>query len=89
MRIAYDKYLEDLLGLVAQNADEIPSDFIPKKLYSLIKKKQDKSHRESLYDKKESTLVTENKAFKFTISVSFSQLYPLCLGQLCDKIPDP
>ena len=37
IRTAYDNYLKDLLGLPVQNADENPSGFIPKKLYSLIK----------------------------------------------------
>ena len=34
-RSAYDNYLQDLLGLAAQSAEENPSGFISKKLYSL------------------------------------------------------
>ena len=37
VRSAFDNYLHDLLGLAAQNVDESPSGFNPKKLYSLIK----------------------------------------------------
>ena len=32
IRIAYDHYLQDLLGLAAQNADQNPSGFIPNKI---------------------------------------------------------
>ena len=53
IRTAYDNYLQDLLGLAAQNADENPSGFIPKKLYSLIKNaRQDSQGISTLYDKK-------------------------------------
>ena len=65
IRSAYDNYLQDLLGLAAQSAEENPSGFIPKKLYSLIKNaRQDSQGISSLFDKKENTLVTENKAKK-------------------------
>ena len=63
IRSAYDNYLQDLLGLAAQSAEENPSGFIPKKLYSLIKNaRQDSQGISSLFDKKENILVTENKA---------------------------
>ena len=53
IRTAYDNYLQNLLGLAAQNADENPSGFIPKKLYSLIKNAwQDSQGISTLCDKK-------------------------------------
>ena len=90
----YDNYLQDLLGLAAQSAEEYPSGFIPKKLYSLIKNaRQDSQGISSLFDKKENTLVTENKAKATLLNLQFqsvfSQLSPLRLGQLCiDKIQE-
>ena len=86
IRTAYDNYLQDLLGLAAQNADENPSGFIPKKLYSLIKNaRQDSQGISTLYDKKkDSTLVNENKAKATLLNLQFqsvfSQLSPL--GQI-------
>ena len=86
IRTAYDNYLQDLLGLAAQNADENPSGFIPKKLYSLIKNaRQDSQGISTLYDKKkDSTLVNENKAKAILLNLQFqsvfSQLSPL--GQI-------
>ena len=64
IRTAYENYLQDLLGLAAQNTDETPSGFNPKKLYTLIKNaRQDSQGTYTLYDKpKESTLVNESKA---------------------------
>ena len=54
IRTACDNYLQDLLGLAAQNADENPSGFIPKKLYSRIKNaRQDSQGISTLYDKKQ------------------------------------
>ena len=88
LRSAYDNYLQDLLGLAAQNVDESPSGFIPKKLYSLIKTaRQDSQGISTLKDKSKNILVTENKE-KATIlnkqfQSVFSQLSPLRLGQLC------
>ena len=87
LRSAYDNYLQDLLGLAAQNADESPSGFIPKMLYSLIKNaRQDSQGISTLTDKTKNSLVTENKE-KATIlnkqfQSVFSQLSPLRLGQL-------
>lgn len=88
IRTAYDKYLQDLLGLAAQSADENPSGFIPKKLYSLIKNaRQDSRGISTLFDKQQGTLVTENKAKATLLNLQFqsvfSQLSPLRLGQLC------
>ena len=58
----YDNYLQDLLGLAAQSAEENPSGFIPKKLYSLIKNaRQDSQGISSLFDKKENTLLLKIK----------------------------
>ena len=53
IRVAHDNYLNDLLGLAAQNADENPSGVIPKKLYSLIKNaRQESQGISTLYKKK-------------------------------------
>ena len=41
LRSAYDNYLQELLGLAAQNTDESPSGCYPKKLFSLINPRQD------------------------------------------------
>ena len=91
-RSAYDNYmyLQDLLGLAAQSADESPSGFIPKKLYSLIENaRQDSQGISALIDKSQNILATEQKA-KATIlnkqfQSVFSQLSPLRLGQLCKE----
>ena len=94
IRSAYDNYLQDLLGLAAQSAEENPSGFIPKKLYSFVKNtRQDSQGISSPFDKKENTLVTENKAKATLLNLQFrsvfSQLSPLRLGQLCiDKIQE-
>ena len=94
MIFTYDNNLQDLLGLAAQSADENPSGFIPKKLYSLIKNaRQDSQGISTLYDKKESTSVNENKAKATLLNLQFqsvfSQLSPLRLGQICiDRIQD-
>ena len=94
IRSAYDNYLQDFLGLAAQSAEENPSGFIPKKLYPLIKNaRQDSQGISSPFDKKENTLVTENKAKATLLNLQFqsvfSQLSPLRLGQLCiDKIQE-
>ena len=72
IRTAYDNYLKDLLGLNVQNAD----DFIPKKLYSLIKNARQYSQGIStLYDKKESTLVNENKAKTTILNLQFQSVF--------------
>ena len=90
--MTYD--LKDLLGLAVQNADENPSGFFPKRFYSLIKNaRQDSQGISTLYDKKESSLVNENKAKANILNLQFqsvfSQLSPLRLGQICiDKIQD-
>ena len=98
IRSAYDNYLQDLLGLAAQSAEENPPGFIPKKLYALIKNaRQDSQSISSLFDKKKKkntkkhTLFTENKAKATFLNLQFqsvfSQLSPLRLGQFCiDKI---
>ena len=94
IRSAYDNYLQDLLALAVQSAEENPSGFIPKKLYSLIKNaRQDSQGISSLFDKKENTLVTENKAQATLLNLQFqsifSQLSLLRFGQHCiDKIQE-
>ena len=73
---------------------KIPLVSFPKKLYSLIKNaRQDSQGISTLYDKKESTSVNENKAKATLLNLQFQsvffQLSPLLLGQICiDKIQD-
>ncbi|MES9994057.1 MAG: reverse transcriptase family protein, partial [Candidatus Thiodiazotropha sp.] len=94
IRLAYDKYLQDLLGLTAENSDKSPSGFTPKKLFSLIKNaRQDSQGISTLFDKNQKEMVTENKSKATILNLQFqsvfSQLSPLRLGQLCiEKVQD-
>ena len=76
LRSAYDNYLQDLLGLAAQNAHESPYGFIPKKLYSLIKNvRQDSQGISALTDKYKNILVTENKEKATILNKQFQSVF--------------
>ena len=68
-------YLQDLLGL-AQSADESPSGFIPKMLYSLIKNaRQDSQGISALIDKCQNNLATEQKAKATILNKQFQSVF--------------
>ena len=76
IRSAYDNCLQDLLGLAAQSADESPSVFVHRKLYSLIKNaRQDSQEISALINKSQIILATENKAKATILNKEFQSWF--------------
>ena len=89
----YNNYLQNILGLSEEgnDTDEKNSGFVPKKLFSLIKKMLDRMHRVSLLLRTRVQTQPPPKIRKRQIfstdNSSLSLLSPLKLGQICfDKL---
>jgi len=87
-KIAYNKYIESILGIEDPDVQENRSNFNPKKLYSLLKNsKQDAQGISTLFDNVlgKSTYVNQEKSnvLNRQFQSVFTPMSPLTLSQSC------